>query len=458
MLLKNSLLVTFLFLSLSAFSTHLRCGQILVEYQSGRTVKIVIQVYTNTEGTLVLFGGDQDILYFGDGNSLNVPETEGIIVDELDPTGHTRMAQFEVTHTYSSAGKYLISYTEPNRNEGVINFDGSVNTPFYLETSYVLDPFVGTVNSPVSFFHPIFYGYEDSPSSISLASKATDGSELTYTLVTPLQAANKRVPNYQLPENFRIDRLNGLVTWDNKFNGVYVAGEYLFSIRIDQFRKVNDETIRVGYVYRDLQIILFDESSGLGRLENSLDQPTLMVTENNSGNFKLFSWAGAGESQNFKVVSDLPEGNLSFETYDSTSEDGPLKVTLIIVEISSDIVRNAPYTIAVRNQVSKNETKYVRDSNVSIFTKQYDPILSVDNIRENIAFYPNPVRENISWSNNLPAHSRIEVVHINGQMVLNKKITDETSVLLSNLKPGLYLISVISPSGKILTRSRIVKE
>jgi hypothetical protein len=118
-------------------ATHLRAGDIIVERQncSSRTFKITVTVYTNT-GSTVRFGGEQDILNFGDGTWELVPETENTPRPDLDAEGTVATASYTTFHTYPSTGTYIISYREPNRNEGVLNMDASVNTTFYLEDRY----------------------------------------------------------------------------------------------------------------------------------------------------------------------------------------------------------------------------------------------------------------------------------------------------------------------------------
>ena len=93
----------FLFPVWDAQATHLRAGQITVERISciNRTVRITVRVYTDTESP-VLFGGEQDVLNFGDGTSMLVPETGNTIV----PGGiNIGTASFTVNHTYAGPGK-----------------------------------------------------------------------------------------------------------------------------------------------------------------------------------------------------------------------------------------------------------------------------------------------------------------------------------------------------------------
>src|SRR5689334_15167167 len=71
--------VGFALVPVVTYATHLRAGQITVERVgcSSLQVKITVTVYTDTGcgGGCVLFGGVQDVLDFGDGTNVLVPET-----------------------------------------------------------------------------------------------------------------------------------------------------------------------------------------------------------------------------------------------------------------------------------------------------------------------------------------------------------------------------------------------
>jgi len=140
-----------------AMATHLRAGEITVvrENCQSLTFTITITVYTNT-GSSVLFGGrvgEDDILEFGDGEWILVEEQANTPRPDLGPNVGT--ASYTISHTYPGPGKYTISYREPNRNQGVLNMDNSVNTRFYIETEIFIDPFLGCNNTPVLLIPPI---------------------------------------------------------------------------------------------------------------------------------------------------------------------------------------------------------------------------------------------------------------------------------------------------------------
>src|SRR4051812_14629254 len=107
----------------NAFATHNRAGEITYESVGGSVYhyKITITTYTKTSSVNV----DRprlDSVYLGD--------------DPIHPVVFYRASQIflpdDITkniyyydHTYSGAGDFLIYFSDPNRNEGVINIPNS---------------------------------------------------------------------------------------------------------------------------------------------------------------------------------------------------------------------------------------------------------------------------------------------------------------------------------------------
>ena len=260
------------------FATHLRAGQIRVIHKPGtpRTVIIKIQVWTNIENTTVLFGGDQDVLDFGDGKSMLVPETQNM---DRRPGGpplpsNVKYAEFEIEHTYDAPGIYIVSYKEPNRNEGVLNMDASVTTTFYLETKFIIDPFIGENTSPELAIDPIDracpgVAFFHNPG----ASDPDEQDRLSYSMKIPFSDRNRPVINYRDPDNinfytnhgqgneagtgtpvFNINEETGTITWDAPGR----VGEYNIAFHIIEHREINGIWREIGYVRRDMQILVED--------------------------------------------------------------------------------------------------------------------------------------------------------------------------------------------------------
>jgi hypothetical protein len=295
-------LVLFVLLVLTSaynlLATHLRAGQIRVIYESDRTVTVKIEVWTNIEGTSVLFGGDQDILDFGDGSTILVKEKAG---DPVGPNGlplpaNVHYATRSYTHTYSAPGIYIVSYREPNRNEGVLNMDGSVSTTFYLETKVIIgDLSVGFNKSPELAIDPIDRACTGVAFFHNPGAHDPDfGDSLYYVMKVPFSDRGREVVNYRDPSDesfytdyengneakndepkFNINQKTGTITWDAPGK----AGEYNIAFHIVELRKVNGVWREIGYVRRDMQIIVEDCDNKRPKLELPEDLCVIAGTE-----------------------------------------------------------------------------------------------------------------------------------------------------------------------------------
>jgi len=269
------LIICFLLInSFRASATHLRAGEIVVtRVGCSNQWSITIRVFTKSKDTDVLFGGDNTaILDFGDGSTpAFVPQQQNNIRYDLDPNGYIATAQWTApNHTYSP-GVYLISYKEPNRNQGVVNMDNSVNTEFYLETLITIDPFLGCDNSPQLSVPPIDRGCVGVTWFHNPGAFDSDGDSLSYELVIPFQDRNTTVANYKDPADtkfylnynsgneakngqpsFKMDARDGTITWDAPGS----RGEYNIAFNVREWRKVKGTWFMLGYVRRDMQIII----------------------------------------------------------------------------------------------------------------------------------------------------------------------------------------------------------
>src|SRR5688572_12718823 len=257
---------------LKSQATHLRAGQITVERIgcSSLQVKVTVTVYTDTGcgGGCVLFGGVQDILDFGDGSSVLVPETQNTPYPGSVNVGY---ASYTTVHTYPGPGRYIVSYLEPNRNDGVLNMTNSLGTTFYIETEFDLS--VGCSRSPVLLYAPIDEACSGVAFTHNPGAYDPDGDSISYELVVPYRDRNTPVNNYRDPNNvgfyggldygtanetgdgeptFKIDATDGTLTWDAPGQ----AGEYNVAFIVKEWRKINGEWIAIGFVRRDMQIIV----------------------------------------------------------------------------------------------------------------------------------------------------------------------------------------------------------
>lgn len=264
-----------------ASATHLRAGEITLVRKScsNYTYRITLRVYTKNSSTIKFQGGTLD---FGDA----LPPVEGqsyIIlprIDENDPEGRFQLLDrvadvgqvtFTVDHTFPGPGYYTITYFERNRNAGILNMVNSVDTPFFIQTQIIIDPLLGCDNTPRLLVPPIDKGCVGVPWFHNPGAYDPDGDSLSYELFTPKQDRNLDVAGYVLPNEqkfyanysqgnstgtgpptFKIDPRTGTITWDSPG----LAGEYNIAFLIREWRKVGGSWILLGYVERDMQVII----------------------------------------------------------------------------------------------------------------------------------------------------------------------------------------------------------
>lgn len=259
-----------------SWATHLRAGEITVRSLDcgSRQYEITITVYTRVTplGNDVLFGGPGEYLDFGDGTRVEVPMTIGTIRPDLGEGIAT--ASFTVDHSYSFIGRYTISYVEPNRNGGVLNMDNSLYTTFYLETQIDLTV-PGCDNSPRLTIPPVDQACTGAAFFHNPGAFDLDDDSLSYEMVIPFRDRNSPVSNYRDPNNpgfysglnynqaneeqngpptFSIDPVDGTLVW----NAPGQAGEYNIAFNVRQWRRINGRWRSIGYVRRDMQIIVSD--------------------------------------------------------------------------------------------------------------------------------------------------------------------------------------------------------
>ena len=236
-----------------AQATHNRAGEITYTHVQGLTYEVVITTYTKASALadrpwLFLTWGDEV------GGQLDSLSRELPIV--MMP-GDIQKNVYRGTHTYGGPGIYPLTVEDPNRNEGVLNMTGSVDTPFAIQSLLIIDPQAGNNNS-VQLLNPATENACLNQTWIhNPAAYDPDGDVLTYSLVPSRGFGGEFIPTYIYPDEvsaapdvFSIDEATGDVTW----NTPQIAGEYNVAIRIEEWREVGGTLRKVGEVTRDLQI------------------------------------------------------------------------------------------------------------------------------------------------------------------------------------------------------------
>jgi hypothetical protein len=450
------LIVLFTAISFNLFSTHLRCGQIFVRQiaPGSKTVEITIEYFTNIQNTTVLMGGEDDFLDFGDGHTYRVPEVE----NREHPTLHldnVRYAVFTTMHTYDHYGQYTVSYSEPNRNEGILNFAHSVTTRAYLESKITLFQ-DRAYKSPVSLLPPMFSLISGSDFSASVAAIDSNGFKLTYQWAIPLMDPTTPVENYVHP-GVEVDPMTGLMTWDGKFQGTNTVGEYLVAIRIKQYDTLDGKWRLVGETFRDYQILQEDGDTG-GSISTNLDDPIIEIPENSTRQFKVFAFHLPNENPEFALATELAPQFYSLETYDSISGEQHIRVAMLNLIRDPAIDRITPYIISLRTTFNNSlGPPHFHDLNFAVVTDRFVPqIINSAEDERTINVIPNPFHERVRVIN-YDQPVIIEVTNAVGQEILAKERHDGNEFEFPGLSSGMYVVRVLSQTGKLLKVSRLIK-
>jgi len=239
-----------LFLTINIFATHNRAGQIIYKQISDLTYEITVITYTST----LPGAADRPQLdvQFGDGTVQTVDRCGQLYL----PNNYKRNC-YTTRHTYPGAGTYEIVMEDPNRNPGVINIPGSVNTVFTIKTTLQINPALGYNNTPILLNPPIDVAAKGRLFIHNPGAYDPDGDSLSYKLTTCLGSNGDPIPDYQLPESSNrpifVDSITGDLIWDAPME----LGNVNVAIEIDEWRK----GIKIGRIIRDMQITVMESDN-----------------------------------------------------------------------------------------------------------------------------------------------------------------------------------------------------
>ena len=278
-------------------ATHNRAGEITYRHISGLTYEATITTYTKTSSV------DADrpsvVIAWGDGTFNELPRnTEIFFPNDI------KLNRYTGIHTYPAPFTYIVSFTDPNRIENIINISNSINVLFYIEdTLKILDPVIfGFNNSPVLLQPPIDFANIGVPWIHNPNAYDIDGDSLDFQLIPPKQNQNADVPGYLSPSlvgpgpnnQISINRQTGEIIWDSP----QVQGVYNIAILITEYRN----GINIGTMIRDMQIIVqqspnlppqITDISRICLVAGETIDITLTATDPNPSDVITFTAAGA---------------------------------------------------------------------------------------------------------------------------------------------------------------------
>ncbi|MFZ9045584.1 MAG: gliding motility-associated C-terminal domain-containing protein [Cyclobacteriaceae bacterium] len=272
-----------IFTPMQVEATHIRAGEIRAKRIDNLTFtyEFIFVGYRDRNSNIPFGNGSFD---FGDGTTIEVQTTE-FSVSQVSST--IERAEFRVIHTFDRVQSYIVSYREQDRNAGISNLLNSVNTPFYVEMLVVIDPFLGTNSSPILTVPPIDEGSPGVRFIHNPGAFDEDGDILTYEFVVPRQSKDEEVFGYVplddpqfytdwsagsedgSPASLALLSDEGDLIWNSPGDiyrlgsldcpeGAEECSEYSVAFRITEWRERGGRLERVGYVIRDMQIVVYE--------------------------------------------------------------------------------------------------------------------------------------------------------------------------------------------------------
>jgi hypothetical protein len=320
----------------NSFATHLRAGEITLTRMScsNTTFIITLKVYTKNSSQVKFEGGT---LSFGDGTPdvtlprIDAPDPRFQLLDKVADVGQVT---YTIQHTFPAGGAYIITYFERNRNSGILNIANSVDTPFFVQTQIIIDGLLGCDNTPRLLVPPIDRGCTGVTWFHNPGAYDPDGDSLSFALFTPKQDFELDVAGYTLPNSqkfyntagipytqaneagngpptFAIDPVTGTITWDAPGE----AGEYNIAFTITEWRKVGGTWVSLGYVERDMQVIIEDCKNLRPILDVPADLCVVAGTVIDQDIFATDQDGAAGDSVKIEAFSQIFTINPSSATY-----------------------------------------------------------------------------------------------------------------------------------------------
>ncbi len=436
-------------LSTITHATHLRAGYISYRQIQGSKFEITITAYTNTTSE-VLFG--EGVLDFGDdsepfvvpvvsANTQTFLGEDGFLttksISELDREG-LAVSSFSLIHDFRKEGLIVLSYTEPNRNEGIVNIDRSVNVTFSLKTTFLLNSSNTNVSAPGLLFDPILDASFGIDFFQSLSAVDSNDYKLRYELVAPLANVLESVPGYYVPEGVKLNPLSGLLTWPaiDQNN----LGEYTFAVEVIQFEQTSEDSFsRIGSMIIDFQVLLVDSEGGIIVSEDSkFDENRALQIPPGTSETINFTIQANDDQVDFSIVSELAGFGTETFDYEINMNDETFDLA-IFINSREDIARKNPYVVGVNVRVPSNSVEQQYVFLVYTVSIEDNLVLSLPDQSFRQLPYPNPTQGILKSADFIDQF--IQIIALDGSLKSEYYLQSDQMVL-NDLKPGSYILSI----------------
>jgi gliding motility-associated-like protein len=263
-----------------SFATHERAGEITYRCLGGYQYEITVTTYTKASSCpadrcdlTVYISNSTGVI-----DSVKVYRTNGPVCSAAEPSyscngsianpncSHcgvllqppsldVKVNTYTAVYTFPGPYTYIISMTDPNRNDNIVNVGSGV--PFSIQDTIVISPWIIPCNSsPVLVNPPIDRAcagklFVHNPGAVD-----PDGDSLSYKLGICFRDLNTPISGYWIPSGVSVNPITGDFIWNVPPSASsYDCDEYNFAIDIEEWRKFADgQYHKIGTVRRDMQV------------------------------------------------------------------------------------------------------------------------------------------------------------------------------------------------------------
>jgi len=289
---KKLLIIFLSFFAVNAFATHERAGEITYKCRpdiSPYAYEITITTYTKISSSpadrcsLMVFLGTGDSVLVCRNNGTTAADPEGSDCTQNPDCPGAKTGEwyaplqdldikkniYSAVYIYPGPGVYVISMTDPNRNNGIVNVPDL--TPFSIQDTLIVwgafPPGIpGCNNSAILTNMPIDFACEGICFTHNAGAYDIDGDSLSYQLAIPYERPNVPISGYFLPGGISIDPITGDFTWcvPPQVTGTLDHpnyDEYNFAFIIKEWTRnsVNGKRYLIGTVRRDMQVKVYKD-------------------------------------------------------------------------------------------------------------------------------------------------------------------------------------------------------
>lgn len=369
--------LSLLFLSINAFATHNRAGEITYEHVSGNTYKITLITYTYKPSAANETRNKLTILW-GDDTSSEIPRVAQIDLPDL-----ILKNTYIGTHTFPGAGVYTIVMSDPNRNANIVNIPESVTVVFSVKTILKIDPSIGANSTPVMLNPPVDKAALNQRFIHNPNAYDPDGDSLSYKLAVCLGNNGMPIQGYTYPKannELYVDAITGDFVWDAPIQ----IGEYNVAMEIEEWR----DGIKIGSIIRDMQIAV----------EETDNQPPII---NDLPNYCVV----AGDNLNFDVIASDPDN----DKITLTATGGPFQFSVSPAEFPSTTINMPAPSPITANFNWDTECEHIRKQAYDVLFRVQDNSPEVE-----LAYYENTKIEVVA-----PAPENLNVTPTSNSVILN---------------------------------------